>query len=90
YDWLADSATTAHISNQRRGTVELESYIDGTTYILKLQNVLHIPDNRNNLMSLGRWDASGGRYQGGNGTLSLINNAGHIVAKGTKVNNHLY
>ncbi|KAF8060186.1 hypothetical protein FPV67DRAFT_1362480, partial [Lyophyllum atratum] len=37
-----------------RGTIELESEVDGHKYVLKLQNVLHIPTNRNNLLSLGR------------------------------------
>ena len=81
YDWLADSATTSHVSNQRdafktyqpltdtnvsgvgnvktkalgRGTIELNSSYNGKNYIIELKNVLYIPTNRNNLISLGRW-----------------------------------
>ena len=79
YDWLADSATTSHVTNQcdtfinyerltnklvlgvgnneshaiGRGTVELESYYNGQKFIIKLEDVLHIPDTRNSLISLG-------------------------------------
>ena len=116
YDWLADSATTSHICNQRgafvnykpvmgktvagvgnhqanvegRGTVELESNYNGYKYLLRLENVLHIPSNRNNLISLGRWDQAGGRYTGGGGVLILITKDGKHVAKGTKIDNNLY
>jgi GAG-pre-integrase domain len=116
YDWLADSATTSHVSNQRnafisyqplrktsvagvgnmkasaegRGTVELESQCDGHKYVLRLENVLYVPSNRNNLISLGRWDAAGGRYYGGEGYLTMVTKDGKRVAKGTKINNNLY
>jgi GAG-pre-integrase domain/Zinc knuckle len=116
YDWLADTATTSHVTHQRdafidytpmgntsvtgvggketlisgRGTVELKSTCNDTDYILRLENVLHVPGTRNNLISLGRWDAAGGRYNGGNGELILITKDGMPVAQGTKIRNHLY
>ncbi|KAH9168898.1 hypothetical protein EDB89DRAFT_1824656, partial [Lactarius sanguifluus] len=37
-----------------RGTVELESRLNGKTYLLQLESVLHILSNKNNLLSLGR------------------------------------
>jgi hypothetical protein len=115
-DWLADSATTSHIANNRGifktyeatsnasvmgvgglcteikggGTVELESKYMGQTYVLQLANVLHIPSNRNNLISLGRWDSAGGTYRSDNGILKLAINGGTVIAKGRKVHNHLY
>jgi len=81
YDWLADTATTSHITNSRdllvnyqpinqttvsgvgntkvsakgRGTVQLKSVINGQKYTLKLEDVLYIPTNKHNLISLGRW-----------------------------------
>ena len=73
-----------------KGTVLLESEVNGNKYIIRLENVLYIPNNHNNLISLGRWDVSGGRYHSGNGTLSLITKDGHTIAKGNKINNHLY
>ena len=98
YDWLADSATTSHVSNRHdafktfqpltdttvsgvgnvkteakgRGTVELEAIYVNRKYILELKNVLYIPTNRNNLISLGRWDKAGGHYKGGGGEIILI------------------
>ena len=48
-----------------QGTVELMSSYDGHNYILKLENVLYIPTNCNNLISFGRWDKAGGHYTGG-------------------------
>ena len=73
-----------------RGTVELESQHNDKKYILKLQNVLYIPTNRNNLISLGKWDEAGGRYIGGNGQIILENKQGNIVAIGSKMDNNLY
>jgi hypothetical protein len=116
YNWLADSATTSHVCNQReaftsfhpltatkvtgvgnlvtkaegRGTVELTSWCNGHKYILQLENVLYIPNNRNNLISLGKWDQGGRRFTGGGGVLTLITKDGTSVARGTKVGNNLY
>jgi hypothetical protein len=62
----------------------------GGSTVRTIHNVLYILNNYNNLISLGRWDASGGQYQGGNGVLLLITKDGHTIAKGNKINNHLY
>ena len=116
YYWLADSATTSHVCNQReaftrfypltattvtgvgnletkaegRGTVELTSWCNGHKYILQLEDVLYIPNNRNNLIALGKWDQGGRRFIGGGGALTLITKDGTSVARGTKVGNNLY
>ena len=115
-DWIADSATTAHVANNRalfteyvetpnasvtgvggirtniqgKGTVILESGYKGSTYILRLKDVLHIPANKNNLISLGRWDDAGGTYKSDARTLKLTMKGGTVVAEGHKVHNHLY
>ena len=73
-----------------KGTIEIQSQYKGRTYKLKLQNVLHIPTNRNNLLSLGRWDAAGGSYTGGGGKIILKNKTGQIISSGSKISNHLY
>ena len=73
-----------------RGTVELKSSYEGHDYILELKNVLYIPTNRNNLISLGRWDKAGGQYRGGGGALILITKDGTPVARGTQIGNNLY
>lgn len=49
---------------QGRGNIELESEYDGNKYILNLKDVLYIPRNQNNLISIGQWDKYGGTYQG--------------------------
>jgi hypothetical protein len=74
----------------RRGTVVLESEYEGLTHSLRLQNVLHIPTNKNNLLSLGRWDMAGGEYRSKNSLLSMIIGTGKTVAIGHRVQNHLY
>jgi len=87
--------TVAGVGNNQanaegRGTIELESIYNDYKYLLKLENVLYIPSNRNNLISLGRWDRAGGRYTGGGGAILLTTKDGKHVAKGTKINNNLY
>jgi len=88
YDWVADNATSSHISLEcnsfetytkiqkstvtgmggnkataiGRGTVTLISNCNGVNWTLKLENVLHVPGQRNNLISLGRWDKAGSTY----------------------------
>ena len=73
-----------------QGTVELKSTINGQKYVLELKNVLYIPTNRNNLISLGKWDKAGGQYSGGGGILTLITKYGTPVARGTQIGNNLY
>jgi hypothetical protein len=116
YDWLADSATSSHVSAQRdafttytplinstatgvggkeakitgHSTVELISECNGSKYIMHLENVLHIPGQKSNLISLGRWDEAGGHYIGGGGKITLITQDGKQIAKGEKVNKNMY
>jgi hypothetical protein len=63
---------------------------NGHAYSIKLHNVLHIPSNRNNLLSLGRLDAVGGSYNSANGTLSIISVDCKKITEGIKVSNNLY
>src|ERR1700676_4201279 len=72
------------------GTVILISNCNGVNWTLKLENVLHIPGQRNNLISLGRWDKAGGTYQGGENKIILITKDGKRVAEGNRLNNFLY
>jgi len=52
-----------------------------------LENILYIPNNSNNLITLGNWDRW---FTGGGGVLTLITCDGTLVAQGTKVGNNLY
>ena len=72
------------------GTVVLYSRCEGRLYPLRLDNVLHIPGNRNNLLALGRWEQCGRSYECKEGILSLVNEHGKTVARGTKIKNSLY
>ena len=65
-----------------KGTVELESNVNGQVYILRLEDVLYIPSNNQNLISLGCWNNSGRRYMGDGGTITLVAKDGKHVAKG--------
>ena len=73
-----------------KGTVELISTCNSQKYILRLENVLHIPGQRNNLISLGRWDEASSRYLGGKGELTLVTKDGKQIAHGRKLDRHLY
>ena len=73
-----------------RGTVELISWCNHHKYMLQLENVLYIPTNHNNLISLGKWDQDGRRFDGRGGVLTIITKEGVSVAQGTKVENNLY
>ena len=98
YDWLADSATTSHVSNSHeaftkftpltattvtgignlsttahgRGTVELISRNGNKQYLIKLKDVLYIPNNCNNLITITKWDHEGQKFVGENGRLTLL------------------
>jgi hypothetical protein len=72
------------------GTIELESTYEGSQYLLRLEDVLYIPSNRNNLILLRHLDTAGGQYIGGRGVIKLITKDGTTIAKGTKINNNLY
>ena len=73
-----------------RGTIHLHSKCDGYLHTLQLNNVLHMPTNKNNLFSLGSWEEVGRRFYGRFGKLLLITNEGTAIARGNKVTNKLY
>ena len=74
-----------------RGTVFLQAECDGTLHTLQLHNVLHIPENLNNLLSLGCWEQQSGRsihikY----GKLELLTKENIVIARGIRLTNNLY
>ena len=78
------------VEAQGRGTIELISKYKNREHILQLHNVLYIPNNKNNLIALGKWDKNRRKFKGENGTLTLIATNGVPVAQGSKVGNNLY
>jgi hypothetical protein len=71
------------------GTVVLISNCNGVNWKLKLENVLHVPGQKNNLISLGRWDMADGSYQGGDNKIILITKDSKRVAEGKKAKQFL-
>jgi gag-polypeptide of LTR copia-type/GAG-pre-integrase domain len=78
------------VSAEGRGTVLLEARCDGHKYNLRLEHVLHIPSNRNNLLSLGRWSAAGGTFANTGDMLRLTTKDGKTVAEGERKENNLF
>ena len=72
-----------------RGTIKINSKVNGQIYKLTLKDVLYVPNNPHNLLALGHWDKADGTWNGGQGTLRLIKE-GHTVAIGQRYNNNLY
>jgi hypothetical protein len=54
------------------GTVKLCSHVDDKSYMLILQDVLHMPMSQYNLLSLGKWDKSCGNFSVDHSRLSLV------------------
>ena len=73
-----------------RGTVYLQSECDRQLHTFELNNVLHVPSNRNNIFSLGRWEQEGRSIFVRNSILYLRDETGKDMARGTKVANKLY
>ena len=73
-----------------RGDINLRSECDGHPYLLKFRNVLHVPENKNNLFSLGRWEKDGRSIHVNDGVIALHMRNGTVAAKGHKIHNNLY
>jgi len=73
-----------------QGNIKLKSKCDNCTYILKLKNVLHVPKNKNNLFSLGKWEKDKRSYNACDGTITLLTKDKKPVARGIKISNDLY
>jgi len=63
--------------------------VDNENFALILENVLYVPQNPHNLLSLSCWDNAGSSYQGIDGKLSLTTK-NQTVATGIKTTNNLY
>jgi transposase InsO family protein len=74
-----------------KGTVFLQSECDGEIHTLRLNNVLHIPNTDNSLLSLGCWEQSFGRQiHAQYGKITLLTEKGIAVARGIRLSNRLY
>ena len=73
-----------------RGDINLISVSSRQKYLLKLHDVIHIPENKNNLFSLGRWEKQGCSFHVVDGKMALHMKDGTVVARGTKIRDTLY
>jgi hypothetical protein len=94
YEDLAD-ATVRSVGNITtkvlgRGTVRLRSHVNDKTYVLILQDVLHVPSSQYSLLSLSKWDKSCGNFLVDHGCLTLAKHDGKVVAQGQRLRSNLY
>jgi hypothetical protein len=73
----------------RRGMVKLIAACNGENNLLTLNDILHIPRQPHNLISLGRWNKAGGRYSADGETLTLTTQEDITIAHGKLLKNHL-
>jgi len=72
-----------------RGNIKIKSQTNGHEHNITLKDVLYIPTNKQNLLSLGRWDKAGGSYHSRQGKLVMNAKNGKTVSTGTQISNHL-
>ena len=73
------------------GTIYLHSECNGIIHTLQLSNVLHVPNNRHSLLSLGRWEERMRRsVLLMDGKITLRTHDGTPVARGIRLSNRLY
>src|SRR6267142_5462906 len=68
YEYITDIAVSGvgqqSVCAYGRGMVTLELCCARQKYSIQLENVLYVPETKNNLFSLGRWEANGRYYSG--------------------------
>jgi hypothetical protein len=69
--------------------MKLQTHYQGKTHNIKLKDVLYVPDNRNNLLSLGRWARAGNCFTRGTELHLFIKN-GLCIASRPLSNTNLY
>ena len=108
--WVLDSATTSHISNNRRtfidyqvltnatvkgigkepasaagrGTVMIEFNVDGKKFQHRMRDVLHVPEAPNCLLSVARFEESGGTVYFKKGKCYLHTKNDQLVGHGAR------
>ena len=68
------------VSALGQGTVTIHTYIDSRATRLRLTNTLHVPEARENLLSLGRIDNTGGRIVCANGQMTMYDSTSNKIA----------
>jgi len=73
-----------------KGTVVLYSEYKGYVHTLHLNNVLHVPNNKNNLFLIGCWEEQLRWQEARYNSMNLYSANGTTIAKGRKLSNKLY
>ena len=72
------------VAVEGRGTVNLKFEFDGKMFNHQLRDVLHVPTAPNCLLSLSRFDDTGGKLETGNGICWLKSKSSAVIGKGYK------
>ena len=70
------------VSALRQGTVIIHTYINNHAKRLRLTKTLHVPEARENLLSLGWIDSAGGHIVCANGKMDIYDSDNNKVAVG--------
>jgi len=73
-----------------KGTVFLNSECDEKIHTIELRDVLHVPNNRNNLLAAGNWEECGRYFLRRHSKFTLYTNKDVAIATGDKLSNKLY
>ena len=74
---------------QGRGTVMLTAQYGTQKQTLRLEQVNHIPNNKYNILALGRWTSKGCTYKASNSGIILYNRYNEPVLEGQTIASHL-
>jgi len=72
-----------------RGKIVIQAIHNGKTHKIILNDVLHVPNNCHNILSLEQWAHAGGTFKGGP-EITLISPNGIEIAKGILITNNLF
>ena len=72
------------------GTVFLNSECDGKVHTIELRDVLHVPNNWNNLLAAGNWEQCRCYFLRCYSKFTLFTNKDIAIARGVKLSNELY
>jgi len=72
-----------------RGKIIIQAIHNGKTHKIILNDILHVPNNRHNILSLGQWAHTDGTFKGGP-EITLISPNGVEIAKGILITNNLF
>jgi len=72
------------------GTVFLNSECNRKVHTIELRDILHVPNNQNNLLAAGNWEQCGHYFLRCYSKFTLFMNKDVAIARGIKLSNKLY